>query len=304
VSSENPLTYRVFVNHLWRLMFGEGLVRSPEDFGSQGLYPTHPQLLDWLTAEFRGRGGDVKYLMKLIVTSRTYQQTSQADPALQRRDPYNLWLARQNRFRMDAEFVRDNALAVSGLLVRTMGGHSVKPYQPAGYWAQLNFPRREYQHDHGDDQYRRGVYTYWCRTFLHPSVLAFDAPTREECTAQRPRSNTPLQALVLLNDPTYVEAARALAQRILRSPAESPDDRIRWAFLQVLTREANESELTHLRQVYVGQLQQFRQDPQRAEQLVLLGQSRVGEDFDRVELAAWTAVTRVLLNLHETITRN
>jgi hypothetical protein len=205
---DNPLTARVFVNRLWKLFFGQGIVTTLEDFGSQGAWPTHPELLDWLAVEFRDSGWNVKHLVKLMVLSRTYRQTSAVPEAVRLRDPFNRWLARQGRFRLDAEMVRDNALAVSGLLVHKVGGRSVKPYQPAGYWSYLNFPRRDWQKDAGDDQYRRGLYTYWCRTFLHPSLVAFDAPTREECTVERPRSNTPQQALVLLNDPTYVEAAR------------------------------------------------------------------------------------------------
>src|SRR5207237_8814166 len=168
-----------------------------------------PELLDWLAVEFRESGWDVKKVIKLIVTSDTYRQSSLPTEKLLHADPYNLLLARQGRFRLDAEMVRDNALAISGLLSRKVGGPSVKPYQPAGYWAMMNFPKREWQNDKGDDLYRRGLYTYWCRTFPHPSLVAFDAPSREECTVERPRSNTPLQALVLLNDPIYVEAARA-----------------------------------------------------------------------------------------------
>ncbi len=209
VRSENPLTARVFVNRLWMLFHGKGLVTTSDDFGSQGTWPTHPRLLDWLAVEFVESGWNVKHIIRLMVTSETYRQSSFVTPELRQADPYNIWLARQSRFRLNAETVRDNALAVSGLLVKTVGGPSVKPYQPEGYWDHLNFPKRSWEHDTGEKQYRRGLYTYWCRTFLHPSLLAFDASTREECTVERPRSNTPLQALALLNDPTYVEAARA-----------------------------------------------------------------------------------------------
>src|SRR5262249_26520561 len=172
--------------------------------GSQGETPTHPELLDWLAVEFMDSGWNVKHIVKLIVESRTYRQTSKCSSELKERDPANRLVARQGRFRLDAEFVRDNALAMSGLLCRHIGGPSVKPYQPAGYWAALNFPPREWQNDTGEKLYRRGLYTHWQRTFLHPSLLAFDASTREECTAARARSNIPQQALVLLNDPTYV----------------------------------------------------------------------------------------------------
>ena len=173
----------------------------------------HPELLDWLAAELVDSGWDVKHMLKLMVMSRRTGNRRPASATALQKDPDNRWLARQGRFRLDAEMVRDNALAVSGLLSPKIGGRSVKPYQPRGYWAHLNFPVREYENDHGENQYRRGLYTYWCRTFLHPSLLAFDAPTREECTAERTRSNTPLQALVLLNDPTYVEAARVFAEQ-------------------------------------------------------------------------------------------
>jgi hypothetical protein len=235
-SPGNPLTARVFVNRLWMLMFGHGLVRSPDDFGSQGQVPTHPQLLDWLAVEFIDSGWDVKHMVKLIVTSQTYRQSSRATADLRKKDPTNQWLARQNRFRIEGEFVRDNALAISGLLVDKIGGRSVKPYQPAGYWKHLNFPKRTWKHDEGENQYRRGLYTHWQRTFLHPSLLAFDCPSREDCVAKRSRSNTPLQALVLLNDPTYVEAARALAVRMVREGGGAIDDRIKFAFREALSR--------------------------------------------------------------------
>ena len=208
VAPDNPLVARVFVNRLWKLFFGQGLVRSLDDFGSQGAWPTHPELLDWLAVEFIESGWNVKHMIRLMLMSETYRRSSVPTPELRQTDPLNRWLARQARFRLDAEMVRDNALLVSGLLVDRIGGNSVKPYQPAGYWKHLNFPKRAWRNDSDGNQYRRGVYTYWCRTFLHPSLLAFDAPSREECCVDRPRSNNPLQALVLLNDPTYVEAAR------------------------------------------------------------------------------------------------
>ncbi len=198
---------------MWKLYFGIGISKTVDDFGSQGEWPTHPELLDWLAAEFMDSGWDVKHIVKLMVMSHTYRQTAVASDQLRERDPDNRLLARQSSFRLDAEMVRDNALAVSGLLVEQIGGPSVKPYQPDGYWDQLNFPKRTYEADHGDALYRRGLYTFWCRTFLQPSLQAFDAPSREECTIKRINSNTPLQALALLNDPTYVEAARGLAEK-------------------------------------------------------------------------------------------
>jgi hypothetical protein len=242
--------------------------------------------------------------LKQMVMSATYRQSSKSDAALRQRDPLNQWLARQSRYRLDAEMVRDNALAVSGLLVQHVGGTSAKPYQPAGYWAHLNFPTREYQADAGEGLYRRGVYTYWCRTFLHPSLLAFDAPTREECTVERPRSSTPLQALVLLNDPTYVEAARVLAERMIREGGTSPGERIDWLFRQVLSRDAHPAEvetLTRLRDQHHGE---YLGDVESARKLIATGAAPVPTDIDAVDLAAWTSVARVVLNLHETITRN
>ena len=216
-ADDNPLTARVFVNRLWKLFFGSGLSKVLDDVGSQGEPPVHPELLDTLAVEFVDSGWDVKRLVKLIVMSNTYQQSSSVRDELLEHDPFNRLLARQSRFRLDAEMIRDNALAVSGLLVRNVGGRSAKPYQPAGLYRHLNFPARKYQHDTGADQYRRGLYTHWQRQFLHPAMKAFDAPSREECTAERPRSNTPLAALVLLNDPSYVEAARMFAQRTIRA---------------------------------------------------------------------------------------
>jgi hypothetical protein len=300
---DNPLVARVFVNRLWKLMFGQGIVRTLDDFGAQGAWPAHPELLDWLAVEFRESGWDVKHLVKLIVTSRTYRQTSKAREELKQRDPYNYLLARQARFRLDAEMVRDNALAVSGLLTRKVGGPSVKPYQPAGYWAYLNFPRREWMKDSGPDQYRRGLYTYWCRTFLHPSLLAFDASTREECTVERPRSNTPQQALVLLNDPTYVEAARALAERTLREGGKETSAQLRFVYRQVLGRQAEPGEVKLLAALYERHAAQFAADKAGVEALLGVGDRPMPKDLPLHEVAAWTSVARVVLNLHETITR-
>jgi hypothetical protein len=303
VARDNPLTARVTVNRVWALLLGQGIVATPDDFGAQGARPTHPELLDRLATEFVESGWDLKRLVRRVVTSGTYRQSSHAPEAVRQRDPYNQWLARQARFRLDAEAVRDNALAVSGLLVRRVGGPSARPYQPAGYWAHLNFPRREYQPDHGEGLYRRGLYTYWCRTFLHPSLLAFDAPTREECTVQRPRSNTPLQALVLLNDPTYVEAARALAVRALREAGGGPEDRVGWVYRQVLSREPRPAEASVLVSLYNKHISHYRADRASAAELLRTGERPVPAGLDPAELAAWTSVARAVLNLHETVTR-
>jgi hypothetical protein len=303
LAKDNPLTARVFVNRLWKLVFGQGLVTSLEDFGAQGSWPSHPELLDYLAVEFRESGWDVKHVVRLLVTSSTYRQVSTAGPALRQHDPYNRLLARQGRFRLDAEMVRDNALAVSGLLVRKVGGPSVKPYQPAGYWTYLNFPRRDYVADRGADQYRRGLYTYVQRTFPHPSLIAFDAPSREECTVERPRSNTPQQALVLLNDPTYVEAARALAEKVLRDGGKTDSDRLLFAYRRVLGRTPRAGEVEVLLPLLGRHLKHYQVDSAAADDLLTVGQAVAVKDVDRPALAAWTSVARVLLNLHETITR-
>ncbi len=258
VSRQNPLTGRVLVNRLWKLTFGQGLVKSLEDFGSQGATPTHPELLDWLAVEMIDTGWDVKRMLKLLVMSDAYRQSSTPTPALRERDPENKLLGRQGRMRLEAEEIRDCSLAVSGLLVRKIGGPSVKPYQPDGYWSYLNFPVRSWAADKGENQYRRGLYTWWQRTFLHPSLLAFDAPMREECTVDRVRSNTPLQALVLLNDPTYVETARVFAVRILREGGSDPESRLTWAYRQALGRPANERELALLVPLVARSLERFK----------------------------------------------
>jgi hypothetical protein len=303
-SPEHPLVARVFVNRLWKLSFGQGIVRSLDDFGTQGTMPTHKDLLDWLAVEFIDSGWNVKHVHKLMLMSTAYRQSSVGSNALRERDPGNHWLARQNRYRIDAELVRDNALAVSGLLVRKIGGPSVKPYQPAGYWSFLNFPTRDWFEDKGEDQYRRGLYTYWQRSFLHPSLLAFDAPSREECTTERPRSSTPLQALVLLNDPTYVEAARAFAERIIKEGGPNVGDRLNWSYRQALSRSIKPEETKILTELYRKHHDEYTKDAKQAQQLVSVGQRPVPKDVEPAELAAWTSVARVILNLHEMITRN
>jgi hypothetical protein len=303
-SSENPLTARVLVNRLWKLAFGRGISRSLEDFGSQGELPTHPELLDWLATDFVDHGWDVKRTLKLMLMSRAYRQSSVPSKEALAKDPTNDLFSRQNRYRLDAEMVRDNALAVSGLLVDKIGGPSVKPYQPAGYWQYLNFPKREWENDKGENQYRRGLYTYWQRTFLHPSLAAFDASSREECTVDRPRSNTPQQALVLLNDPTYVEAARGLAGRILQNGGTITADRLQFAFHQVLTRKPNADEVAVLTGLLEKHRAEFATDKAAAEKLLTVGDLKSPAELDAAELAAWTSIARVVLNLHETITRN
>jgi hypothetical protein len=239
----------------------------------------------------------------LIVTSGTYRQSSIPSKELREQDPFNRLLARQSRRRLDAEMIRDQALFVSGLLVDRIGGKSVKPYQPRGYYANLNFPKRTYQHDTGENQYRRGLYTHWQRTFLHPSLMAFDAPSRQECTAQRSNSNTPIQALTLLNDPSYIEAARVFAARIMREGGQSTADQIEWAYRQTLGRTPATDELDIVQALLQKHLGEYRSNREAAQALEAVGQWATPPDIDPSELAAWTSVTRVLLNLHEGITR-
>ena len=249
-------------------------------------------------------GWNIKHVVRLITTSSTYQQSSQHAERLASLDPYNRLVARQARFRLDAELVRDNALAVSGLLFQQIGGRSVKPYQPAGYWANLHFPKRTYKHDSGTAQYRRGLYTHWQRQFLHPALLAFDAPAREECTAERPRSNTPLAALVMLNDPSQVEAARALAERTLRQDSTGLKAQFNALGKQVLSRPFNNREQMLLAKLLREHIEDFEAKPAEADKLIRTGIAPVPGDIPPVELAAWTSVARAVLNLHETITRN
>ncbi len=308
VSRDNPLTARSFVNHLWDEYFGTGLSRNLADFGAQGEWPTHPRLLDWLAVEFMDSGWDVKHMVKLILMSRTYRQSSKATERQQKVDPNNRYLSHQSRFRLKAELVRDNALAISGLLTRKLGGPSVKPYQPDGYWSDINTfgekgPAAKWKPSKGEDQYRRGVYTYWKRSFLHPSMKAFDAPNRQRCTADRVRSNTPLQALALLNDPSYVEAARVFAQRILKNGGSSRTEKLQWAFRKALARPPEKGEIEELSQLFEKQFKRYSEDDEAAKKLVQTGKAPVPDQLDRTKLAAWTSVSRAILNLHETITR-
>jgi hypothetical protein len=300
VSPTNPLTARTFVNRLWKQFFGTGLSSAVEDLGLQGEYPSHPELLDWLAVEFMESGWNVKSLVRLIVTSKTYQQSARERPELRTLDPQNRLLARQNARRLEAEFIRDHALFTSGLLRPELGGPSAFPYQPEGYYAQLNFPLRDYVADHDDRQYRRGLYTHRQRTFLHPMLANFDAPSREECTPARNLSNTPQQALTLLNDPSFVEAARALAEQLLAYPLT---ERLDQAFERVLTRPPTEAERASLEKFHAAQLTLFRERPDDAQKFTAIGLLPTKTGHDAVELAAWTAVTRALFNLNETITR-
>ena len=298
VDPENPLTARTAVNRMWAQFFGTALSRNTGDLGSQGAWPSHPEVLDWLAAEFVANGWSTKHVVRTIVLSRTYRQSSAATAELLAKDPGNSLLARQSRRRLDAEFIRDNALAVGGLLDRGIGGRSAKPYQPTGHYQHLNFPRRKYQADTGRHQYRRGLYTHWQRTFTHPMMKNFDAPSREECAVDRMQSNTPLQALNLLNDPSFTEAARALAELVVGS-----ENAIAVAFERVLARPPSTEEVDLLRGLHERELKRFGEDPKAAGEFLRIGQRSVPANLDPVRLAAMTSVTRAMLNLHETVTR-
>lgn len=302
-SGAGGLTARVFVNRLWYLFFGVGLSKTLEDFGGQGEPPVHAELLDNLAVEFVERGWNVKHVVKLIVTSRAYRQSSLATPELREKDPENRLYARQSSFRLPAESIRDNALMISGLLVLDVGGASAKPYQPAGFYRHLNFPAREYVADKDSKQYRRGVYVHWQRQYLHPMLRAFDAPTREECTARRPRSNTPIAALVLLNDPTFIECSRVFAQRILGWSTKADRERVSLAFREVTSRSPDDSERGALLKLLEKSRNRYKDDAKAADEVVKIGRAPAPKDLDVVELAAWTAVCRAMLNLNETITR-
>lgn len=296
-------TARVTVNRLWALFFGNGLCRSLGDFGGQGEMPDHPQLLDRLAHEFVDGGWSVRRLVRSLVTSRAYRMASDARPELLARDPDNRLLARQGRWRLPAENVRDTALFAGGLLVERLGGESVHPYQPAGYYRHLSFPTREYRPDTDDRQWRRGLYVHWQRMFLHPQLLAFDAPNREECTAQRMRSNTPKAALVLLNDPTFVEAARKLAERALAAATGDDAARIEFLWRQVLSRPPDATERTLVAGLLARGRSTYRDDPAAARQLLATGMAPRDESLDVGELASWTATARAVLNLHEAYAR-
>jgi hypothetical protein len=297
------LTARVMANRFWYLLFGRGLAAVLDDFGGQGQSPDHPELLDALAIEFLDSGWDVKHLLKQIVMSRTYRQASSESPELRQRDPLNRLLARQGRCRYQAEVVRDSLLAVSGLLVKEVGGASVRPYQPAGYYRHLNFPKREYHHDTDRRQWRRGVYMHWQRQFLHPMLKAFDAPSREECTAERPRSNTPLAVLVLLNDPSFVEAARVFAQRVLIEAGPALDDRLKFAFRHAVSRDPTDDERSVLAGLLEKSRAEFEADSQAADSLLCVGLAPRPAELDKEELAAWTIVARAVLSMNETLTR-
>ena len=307
VDPKNPLTARVAVNHYWQDCFGVGIVKTADDFGSQGESPSHPQLLDWLATEYIAGGWNTKAMMRLIVTSATYRQSSRETKELNERDPENRLLARGPRFRLPAEMVRDNALEISGLLDTRIGGPSVYPYQPKGLWEEMafggGFSGQTYVQSTGADLYRRSMYTVWKRTVPPPQLTTFDAPDREKCTARRTVTNTPLQALVLLNDPTYVEASRVLAEKTLVQAGRDPQKRVDFAFRLATDRKPQPQERAVLLQLARQELVEYRHDKASALKLISVGDARRNPKLDPAELAAWTTVASTILNMDETITK-
>lgn len=322
VAPEQPLTSRVIANRYWQLVFGTGLAPTAEDFGSQGEQPSHPELLDWLACELQqstqpGVAGtpqerwNVKAFIKLLVTSATYRQQSHVTPAEHDADPQNRWLARAPRFRLPAELIRDQALAVSGLLKHRIGGASVSPYQPGDLWGELssredssNWTAQFFVQSHGDDLYRRSMYTFWKRTCPPVQLSTFDAPDRETCTVRRARTNTPLQALILLNDPTYLEASRKLAERVLRERASDANQRLAFLFETVTCRPPSDDELSILSRILEQQRQHYEQHPEQIDALLSIGESPSDGSLDRLDLASWAMTASAVLNLDETVTRN
>lgn len=302
VDPANPLTARVTVNRFWQMLFGVGLVKTVEDFGSQGEWPIHPELLDWLATRFVESGWDVKGLLKTIVMSATYRQSSRATPALLEKDPENRLLARGPRFRLPAETIRDQALAVSGLLVEQLGGPSVKPYQPPGLWEELSFGD-SYHPDRGEKLYRRSLYTYWKRTVAPPAMTTFDAASRETCTVRETRTNTPLQALNLMNDVTYLEASRKLAERMLKEGGSRPEERIAYAFRLAAARAPKEPEARILRESLDRFQTRYDKDAKGALKFLSYGEAARDESLNPSEVAAYTAVASLILNLDETVTK-
>jgi len=300
VDTNNPLTARVTVNRIWEQYFGIGIVETTQDFGTQGELPSNPKLLDWLATEFMREQWDVKALHKVIVMSSTYRQGSKARPEILQRDPYNRLLARGPRVRLEAEQIRDQALAVSGLLSHKLGGPSVMPPQPDGLW-QVVYSGDKWETSKGEDAYRRGLYTFWRRSMPHPAMTTFDAPTREYCVLKRDRSDTPLQALVLLNDAEYIEAAQALAKRVLREAEPNDEKRVAYAFRLCVGRPPIRAELNRLLTLVSNERQNFSKD---AEAASLLAKAKKSGQEDVAQLAAWTVVGNVLLNLDETVTKN
>ena len=304
---DNPLTSRVVVNRFWQQLFGQGLVKTSDNFGMQGDWPSHPELLDWLAREFVDSGWNVKALMKRMVLSSTYRQDSSAPADLIARDPDNILLARGPRFRLPAEIIRDEALEISGLLKNHLGGPSVFPYQPEGLYKGIvvaaAYPGTRYVESTGDDLYRRSLYTFWKRTVPHPTMTVFDAPDREFCVVRRANTNTPLQALTLLNDPIFVEAARKLAERSIHEGGSAPDARLAYAFRLATGRAPDNDEKQILRKKLDEMLTVYRKDAEGARKFVTVGASASDPAIPVSDLAAYTAIANMILNLDEVITK-
>jgi hypothetical protein len=300
---DNPLTARVAVNRMWAQLFGVGLVATEEDFGTQGDLPSHPDLLDWLATEYVRLQWDTKQFLRLLVTSATYRQSSRVRADHLEKDPQNRLLARGARYRLEAEMIRDQALAVSGLLSRGVGGPSVYPYQPPGMWRAAFNGERTWPNSEGPDRYRRGLYTFWRRTVPYPSLATFDAPSRETCTIRRLRTNTPLQAFVVLNDPVYVEAAQALARRIVREGGNSLEERAGYGLQLCLCRPPTAAEVTVIAELYKSEREHYRHHAEAARDMATDPLGPVPAGSDTVELAAWTVVGNVLLNTDKMLNR-
>jgi len=306
VSPDNPLTARVTVNRMWYELFGTGIVETTEDFGIMGQRPSHPELLDWLAVEFRESGWNIKHMYKLMVMSAAYRQSAKSTRDQLAKDPRNLLLSHGPRFRMDAETLRDIALQSSGLLVPKIGGPSVKPYQPPNVWEQVSYPTSDtvsYVQEHGDALYRRSMYTYWKRMATMPDMDAFDAPMRDAVCTRRQRTDTPLQALVTMNDVQWVEAARALAQRVIREGGRQPEQRID-LLSEILLSHDPRPQMTNVLEASLTQMEQhYTADPKAAHALVSEGESKHDASIPEPELAAWTMVASEMLNLDETVTK-
>jgi hypothetical protein len=293
----------VNINRVWQMMFGTGIVKTTEDFGSQGEWPSHPELLDWLATEFVASGWNLKHMVKLMVTSATYRQDGRATAELVQRDPENRLLARGPRLRLPAEGIRDQALAASGLLTAKIGGPSVKPYQPAGLWEEQSMQNMSYEQDHGADLYRRSLYMYWKRTIAPPMMVNFDASTRESCMVRESRTNTPLQALNLMNDVTFLEAGRQLGRRMLEEGGATDEARIGYGFKLLLARMPSNEELQVLRGSLAYHRDFFASSSGRAEQFVKKGESPLSAKHPVVDQAAYMALGNLLLNLDEAVTK-
>jgi hypothetical protein len=296
----NPLTARVVVNRYWQQYFGRGIVSTPDDFGNQGELPTHPELLDWLAVTFMESGWNVKAFQKLIVLSATYQQSSITSQELREKDPENLLLARGPKMRLTAEMLRDNALAASGLMVKKIGGPSVKPYQPEGLW-EVN--GATYVQDTGEDLYRRSMYTFWKRTVPPPTMNTFDAPDRSHCVVKRQKTSTPLQSLILMNDPQFVEAARIIAERVMKETEDNIEARITHAFRLLTSRRPTQQEVNLLKEMYQEQHQKFAQFPEKTKGLLEAGEYPVDRSLDQAALAANAVMVNTIMNHDASVTK-